>query len=84
VIATVSVGTHPQAAAVDSKANKIYVANTHSNTVTVIDGANNSVAATLDAGHGPYAVAVNAAAEKVYVSNLGSKNVTAIDTKMLR
>jgi YVTN family beta-propeller protein len=44
--------------------NKVYVANSGSNSVTVIDGATNDTL-TVDAGDGPYAVAVNTVTNKV-------------------
>ncbi|MCL5262829.1 MAG: Ig-like domain repeat protein, partial [Acidobacteria bacterium] len=61
--------------------DQVYVANLSSNTVTVIDGATNAVAATVPVGSYPDAVAVNPVADKVYVANLNGNNVTAIDTE---
>jgi YVTN family beta-propeller protein len=52
-VATVPVGDRPEAIAVDSVNNLIYVANTHSSSVTVIDGANNHVLATRRQGRIP-------------------------------
>jgi YVTN family beta-propeller protein len=74
----------PEAIAVDSANNLIYVANTHSNSVTVIDGANNHVLATLATGKNPYAVAVNAGAGKLHVANLDERSFTIIDVKDVR
>ena len=42
VIATIPVGIAPNAIAVNSATNKVYVVNGSSNTVTVIDGVTNS------------------------------------------
>ena len=70
--------------AVNSATHTVYVANTHSGTVTIIDGTRNSVAATVKAGIGPYAIAVDAAANKAYVANLAGENVTVIDGNTLR
>jgi YVTN family beta-propeller protein len=83
VLATVSVGEHPQALAVNSKTHMVYVANTHSGTVTVIDGTQNSVATTVKAGNGPYAIAVDTANNKAYVANLAGENLTVIDGNTL-
>ena len=58
--------------------NKIYVANYGSDSVTVINGTNNSTT-TVAAGTDPYAVAVNPITNKIYVANNGSDNVTVID-----
>jgi YVTN family beta-propeller protein len=79
VIATVGVGAHPQAIGINSVTHTIYVANTHSNNVTMIDGTDNSVIATMPAGNGPYAIAVDTAANKAYVSNMGKDSLTVID-----
>jgi YVTN family beta-propeller protein len=61
----------------------IYVANTHSNSVTVIDGTNNSVAATVQAGNGPYAIAVDTAANRIYLTNIAGDHLTVIDGRTL-
>ncbi|MDQ3713759.1 MAG: hypothetical protein M3388_16275 [Acidobacteriota bacterium] len=58
--------------------NKIYVANYGSDSVTVINGTNNSTT-TVAAGTDPYAVAVNPITNRIYVANNGSNNVTVID-----
>jgi len=58
--------------------NKIYVTNSGSNNVTVIDGVTNNTI-TVPAGVCPEAVAVNAVTNKVYVANCASWNVTVID-----
>jgi YVTN family beta-propeller protein len=59
--------------------NQIYVTNTASNNVTVIDGATNSTT-TVSAGTSPYALAINPVTNKIYVADLeGNINVTVID-----
>jgi len=65
--------------AVRRATHTIYVANTHSNNVTMIDGINNSVIATMATGNNPYAIAVDAAANKAYVCNMGKNSLTVID-----
>jgi YVTN family beta-propeller protein len=77
VVATVPVGTEPQAIAIDSVTNKIYVANL-GNTVTVINGASDSTT-TVTVGASPVAIAVNPATNKIYVANGFSDNVTVIN-----
>jgi YVTN family beta-propeller protein len=64
--------------AVNPVTNKVYVANAHSNDVTVIDGSNNSTA-SVTVGYGPLALAVNPVTNKVYVANAHSDSVTVID-----
>ena len=78
LVSTVPTGFMPVALAINSVTNKIYVANTNSNTVTVIDGATNS-AVTVPVGWAPQAVAVDSAINKIYVANANSNTVTVID-----
>ena len=80
---TIKGGEHPQAIAVNPSAHLVFVTNTHSNSVTVINGTNNAVAATVGVGSGPYAIAVDSAGNKAYVVGLGG-TLTAIDGKTLR
>jgi YVTN family beta-propeller protein len=58
--------------------NKIYVANSGSDNVTVIDGIDNS---TTDVAvrDSPCALAINPMTNRIYVANSGSDNVTVID-----
>jgi YVTN family beta-propeller protein len=76
--ATVTVGSVPNAVAVNAVTNKVYVANDSSNSVTVIDGATNGTT-TVTVGSNPRAVAVNPVTNKVYVANYGDSTVTEID-----
>lgn len=66
---TVSAGTQPQAVVVNPVTNQVYVTNLMSNTVTVIDGPTNLVAATIGVDSGPGAVAVNPLTNQVYVAH---------------
>jgi YVTN family beta-propeller protein len=70
VTATISIGSAPEAVAVNTVTNKIYVANYLSANVTVIDGTTNSTT-TVQAALHPVAVAVNEATNKIYVANVG-------------
>lgn len=79
VIATVGVGSSPQDAAVNAVTNRIYVTNTNSNTVSVIDGATNAVTAAVPVGTWPRGVAVNATTNRVYVTNQTTNNLTVLD-----
>ncbi len=78
VIATVTVGSIPYAAAVNPATNKAYIVDFLSRDVTVIDGATNQTT-TVTVGTGPVAVAVNSVTNQIYVANQNSKNVTVID-----
>jgi YVTN family beta-propeller protein len=75
----VKVGANPIALAIDRAVNKIYVANTGSGNISVIDGASDNVVTTIPGEAHPYAIAVNEATGTVYVTNTYSDAVTVID-----
>jgi YVTN family beta-propeller protein len=74
---SVHVGYYPYGVAVNPVTNRIYVANQYGNdrtgsspgTVSVIDGASNTVIATVTTGSRPYNVAVNSVTNQIYVPN---------------
>ncbi|MBI4382197.1 MAG: thrombospondin type 3 repeat-containing protein [candidate division NC10 bacterium] len=80
VIATVPVGSNPQDVAVNPITNRIYVANSGSNNVSVIDGATNTVVATVAVGTNPIRVAVNPTTNQIYVNNWGGGSCNGADT----
>jgi len=59
--------------------NQIYVPNSSSNYVSVIDGNTNAVITTVTVGTNPVGVGVNLTTHKIYVANQGSHNVSVID-----
>jgi DNA-binding beta-propeller fold protein YncE len=70
----------PQAVAVSSATNKIYVANSFTGNVTVIDGDTNSTTTVKDPNAAfPTAVAVNPVTDTIYVANSQSCNVTVLN-----
>jgi YVTN family beta-propeller protein len=75
---TVSLGTHPQALAIDEQSDQIYVGNQRTSSVTVIDGRTNLPVVKIDVGTIPYAFGIDAPAHLVYVANFSSNNVTVI------
>jgi len=80
-VATVAVGEKPQGLAVDAKANRIYVANVHGDSVSVIDGVRNAVIGTLRTGHNPYALAVNPTTARLYAALESEASSSVIDLK---
>lgn len=78
---TVPVGMHPLGIAVNSFTNKMYVTNFESDTVSVIDGATNTVIDTIAVGNGSYpsAVAVDMNKNVIYVTNVRKDTVSVID-----
>jgi YVTN family beta-propeller protein len=75
----IKTGKYPCALAINSKTNRIYVVNYADQSITVIDGAANSVLATLPVGDHPQAVTVNEASNQIYVANVHGDSVTVID-----
>jgi YVTN family beta-propeller protein len=57
----------------------VYVANTHSDTVTVIDGAENRVRKTIKTGKDPYALAVSPTSGQLYVAVEADRSLEVID-----
>ncbi len=64
---------------IPSAVNQIYVANSSSNKVSVINGETNTLIGTVKVGSGPMGVSVNPATNRIYVTNQGSNNVAVID-----
>lgn len=79
VIATIAVESFPSGVAVNSETNRIYVTHRSSNTLSVIDGAINSVITTIPIENGPNNLDVNPVTNKVYVTNSIYTNLTVID-----
>jgi YVTN family beta-propeller protein len=57
----------------------IYVANSGSHSISVINGETNRVDSTFLVGRIPYAVAYNPINDHIYVTNLGENSVSVID-----
>src|SRR3989442_14335681 len=76
VIATVPVGNGPWGVGFDRGNGYAYVANSGSNTTTVISGAN--VVATISVESFPLGVGDDSGDGDIYVANLYSKNVSVI------
>jgi YVTN family beta-propeller protein len=77
VVATVPVGSDPDALAVDG--TDVFVANYASQNTSVIDGTTNKVVATIPGGSEPSALAVDGPDQDVFVANYGSSNVSEIN-----
>jgi YVTN family beta-propeller protein len=63
-----------------SSANNIYIANSGSNDINVIDGGVLAVTATIPVGSQPVSIAGNTANNKIFVVNRGDGSVTEIST----
>src|SRR5688572_8920050 len=73
-----AVGANPIAVAVNAVTNKVYVANSDSDTVTVVNAGTGGTA-TVAVGDRPFWVAINVDTNTIYVANRNSSNVTLID-----
>jgi YVTN family beta-propeller protein len=73
IVATITVGEGPTAVSVDPVSNKVYVANYYGNTLSVIDGATNTVEATVPAGTSPGEIVTNSSLHITYASNETSR-----------
>lgn len=76
---TIPVGINPTVLTYNSQNQKIYCANTGSNSVTVINQINNQVIATIRVGNGPSVLLYNPTSNKVYCANQSSNDVSIID-----
>lgn len=81
VTATISLPANADAQieALDPSTGAIYVADFGPNLVSVINPANNTVAAKIPAGDGPLGVAFDATTGQVLVTNQGSSTASVID-----
>jgi YVTN family beta-propeller protein len=79
VIATIPVGHHPLGVGVNPITNRIYVANYGGDSVSVIDGAANTVSSTVPVGAFPWGVGVNPTTNRIYVANSWTYTVSVID-----
>ncbi len=76
-LGTIPVGTAPLGVAVSPSGDAVYVANSGSDSVSVIDPATNAVTATVPVGDLPTQIAVGTT--RAYVTNRGDDTVSVID-----
>ena len=75
----ITVGTNPVALAANPVTGKVYVANSGSNNVTIIDGVTRTTMGTIPVGSDPHWIAVNPETNRVLVSNFATSNVTVVN-----
>jgi len=81
---TVNVGISPSQVVVNQNTHLVYVANTGSNTVSVIDGlpsspTNNTVISTITVGSTPIGIDLDKTNNIIYTANQGSNTVSVIN-----
>ena len=74
----IPVGSKPNSIAIGL--GNIYVTNSGSNTISVIDGKTNKVVATIPVGASPHDI-IGSMLGKLYVTNSGSNTISVIDGK---
>jgi YVTN family beta-propeller protein len=74
----VDVGNRPRTVTVDDQLNRTFVANSNSDTVSVI-GPDDSTVATITVGIAPMDIKYDKYTNLVYVANSGSNNISVID-----
>jgi serine/threonine protein kinase, bacterial len=79
IAASIRVGNGAFGVAVDSAGHTAYVANTGSNSVSVVDTVRHTVTATTAVGRHPVGVAVDPSTRTVYVTNYDDSSVSVID-----
>jgi YVTN family beta-propeller protein len=79
VTSTINVGNGPSGISVNAVTNLIYVANRRDNSISVIDGATNSVKATINVGGNFTGLSVNSINNRINLLNLDTKSVMIID-----
>jgi YVTN family beta-propeller protein len=77
----VAVEKNPTYVAVDNKTNTVYVANSDSNSVSIINGVTNTVVKNVPVGGHPAYIAVNPNTTTAYIANSGNKSVSVINGK---
>lgn len=79
IIAVIDVGSYPEGIAVNPDGTRVYVANSGSDTVSVINTSTNTVIDVVNVGKSPRSISVNSSGTKVYVANFSSNSVSVID-----
>ena len=82
-LAELTVGDDPRTVALEGSA-RAYVANRGSNTVSVIDLSQLTIAATIEVEQQPYGVVVAPGGDFAFVANSGSDSISVIETTTLQ
>jgi len=79
----IGVGNGPDPVVVAPDGSRVYVGNSLSNSVSVIDTVSHLVVGPVEVGNGPGGLAVAPDGSRVYVANLSDDTVSVIDTATL-
>ena len=78
-VKSIATGANPDAIAVNSTTDRVYVVNSGGGYVSVLDGATDEAIGTMKTDRRPYYIALNETTNKAYVSNTFSKVMTVLD-----
>lgn len=81
LITTLTVQTRPVAATPNRNGTYVYVVNSGSNSISVIDSSTNNVVQHIPVGSKPVAAQVSRDDKKLYVANNGENTISVIDTQ---
>ena len=76
-----AVAWEPTSSLAAAASTAVFVTNSGSDTISVVDGATDAVVATIPVGQKPWAVAVSKDGSTAYVSNSGSGDVSVVDLR---
>ena len=79
-LTNVVVGSNPWGIAVNQLTNRVYVTNSGSGTVSVLNGSTYAMVATIKVGSTPEGITIDQAASTALVANAGSGTVSVINT----
>lgn len=80
VVATYAVGYDPFGVAVNPTTGEVYVSNTGSDDVSVLNGTTGASVANITVGTSPYGIAYDPLSGNIYVANGGSDNLSVISS----
>ncbi|WAH35983.1 YncE family protein [Alicyclobacillus dauci] len=75
----IPVGIAPHGLAIDTQRNRLYVNNTGSNSVSIIDTVDNNLIQTVPVGKQPQGLSVDPKTGKVYVANQADETLSVIE-----
>ena len=79
VLPSITIGNGPDGIEINTLSNKVYTANSGSDTVSVIDTNTDTVIKTISVGVNPVDVGVDSANNRIYVSNKNEGTVSVIN-----
>ncbi len=79
ITAAYTVGTDPFAVAIDTATNEVYVTNTGSDNVSVLNDSTGAPVASIGVGSAPSGIAYDPSTGLLFVANNGSNNVSVIN-----